>query len=133
MAGRADARNLKKRTVSNRPRPNKKDHQITRHCITPGKTPQVPHDSVRLSRCNGEGKVSPNEINEIHPTGKIDGLTVGNLQHLPPVLSIPEVAKLLKIGRNTAYELARQGQIPTIKLGRRLVVPTPRIIDLLNG
>ena len=39
----------------------------------------------------------------------------------PEVYTVPEVGKLLGINRNLAYEMARQGQIPTIKLGRRLV------------
>ena len=41
----------------------------------------------------------------------------------PEVYTVPEVGKLLGINRNLAYEMARQGQIPTIKLGRRLVCP----------
>ncbi len=37
--------------------------------------------------------------------------------------TIPEAAKKLGIGRNTAYEAARTGEIPTIKIDRRLLVP----------
>ncbi len=37
--------------------------------------------------------------------------------------TIPEAAKKLGIGRNTAYEAAHRGQIPTIKIGKRLLVP----------
>ncbi len=37
--------------------------------------------------------------------------------------TIPEAAKKLGIGRNTAYEAARTGEIPTIKIGKRLLVP----------
>ncbi len=39
------------------------------------------------------------------------------------VWTIPEAAKKLGIGRNTAYEAARTGEIPTIKIGKRLLVP----------
>jgi excisionase family DNA binding protein len=38
-------------------------------------------------------------------------------------LSIAEVAKVLGIGRNQAYEAARRGEIPTIRIGRRMLVP----------
>ena len=38
-------------------------------------------------------------------------------------LSIVEAAKILGIGRNSAYEAARRGQIPTLTIGRRLLVP----------
>ena len=39
------------------------------------------------------------------------------------VYTIPEVAKMLGISRNQGYELARIGRIPTIRLGKRLLVP----------
>lgn len=39
------------------------------------------------------------------------------------VLSVPEAGKRLGCGRSLAYELARTGRIPTIRLGRKLVVP----------
>ena len=38
-------------------------------------------------------------------------------------LSIPETARMLGISRGLAYELARSGQIPVLRLGKRLLVP----------
>ena len=38
-------------------------------------------------------------------------------------ISVPEAGRRLGIGRNTAYEAARQGQLPVIRIGRRMVVP----------
>lgn len=38
-------------------------------------------------------------------------------------LSIPETARRLGISRGLAYGLARSGQIPVLRLGKRLVVP----------
>ena len=38
-------------------------------------------------------------------------------------LSVPEAAKALGIGRSAAYEAARTGQLPTIKIGKRILVP----------
>lgn len=37
--------------------------------------------------------------------------------------SVPEAGEILGIGRQTAYELARQGKLPVLQLGRKLVVP----------
>jgi excisionase family DNA binding protein len=37
--------------------------------------------------------------------------------------SIDEVAKLLGVGRNAAYEAAHRGDFPIIKIGKRIVVP----------
>ena len=38
-------------------------------------------------------------------------------------LTIPEAAQRLGIGRSAAYEAARKGEIPTIRIGRLLLVP----------
>jgi len=39
------------------------------------------------------------------------------------VYSVIEMAALLGIGRSKAYELIRSGTIPSLKLGRRIVIP----------
>ena len=40
-----------------------------------------------------------------------------------PYLTVPEVAKLLRISRNRAYELASTDpSFPAIEIGRRLIV-----------
>lgn len=38
-------------------------------------------------------------------------------------ISVEEAARRLGVSRNTAYEAAGRGEIPTIKIGRRLLVP----------
>ena len=48
-------------------------------------------------------------------------------------LDVPEVAKLLGIGRDTAYEAVASGEIPSIRLGRRIVVPEAALERLLSG
>ena len=46
---------------------------------------------------------------------------------------VAEAARLLGIGRNLAYELVRSGQIPSLRLGRRIVVPKGAFDRLLSG
>jgi excisionase family DNA binding protein len=46
---------------------------------------------------------------------------------------IEEAAKVLGIGRNTCYEAAKSGEIPTVRIGRRLLVPKIALDKLLNG
>jgi len=48
------------------------------------------------------------------------------------MLTIPEVAKMLKIGKVKAYELARQGVIPSIRLGRAVRVPRQAFLNWLQ-
>lgn len=51
---------------------------------------------------------------------------------LEPTLSIVRAGRLLGVSRNTAYEAARSGQIPTIPVGRRRLVPTVKLLELLG-
>lgn len=46
--------------------------------------------------------------------------------------TIPEAARRLKIGRNQAYEGARKGQLPAIRIGRRWLVPTAALDQMLS-
>ena len=39
------------------------------------------------------------------------------------VLTIEEVAQILGLGRSATYESARRGELPTLRLGRRVLVP----------
>ena len=47
-------------------------------------------------------------------------------------MTVEEAGRLLGIGRNLAYEAARRGEIPTVRLGRRMLVPTARLRELLG-
>ena len=38
-------------------------------------------------------------------------------------ISVPEAGERLGIGRNAAYEAARRGDIPVVRIGKRIVVP----------
>src|SRR5262245_14380992 len=49
----------------------------------------------------------------------------------PLTITVLEAARRLGIGKNQAYEAARQGQLPTIRFGRRLVVPVPAFEAML--
>jgi excisionase family DNA binding protein len=48
-------------------------------------------------------------------------------------MTVEAAARELGISRNTAYECARTGQIPTVRLGRRLLVPRAALESLLRG
>ncbi len=46
--------------------------------------------------------------------------------------SIPRAGRALGLGRYAAYEAARRGQLPTIELGRRKVVPVRALEEMLG-
>lgn len=47
-------------------------------------------------------------------------------------MTVSEVAAALKIGRGLAYEAVRRGEIPAIRVGRRLLVPRRALEKLLE-
>lgn len=49
------------------------------------------------------------------------------------VIQVEEAAQLLGLGRSSAYEAARRGELPTIRMGRRLMVPVPQLLALLGA
>ncbi len=48
-------------------------------------------------------------------------------------ISVEEAAALLGLGRSAAYEAARRGEIPTRRLGRRVLVPVPALLEWLGA
>jgi excisionase family DNA binding protein len=46
-------------------------------------------------------------------------------------LTVPEAGQRLGIGRRQAYDAARRGEIPVIRIGRRVLVPKPAFERLL--
>ena len=47
-------------------------------------------------------------------------------------LTVPQAAAALGISRNLAYEAARDGRIPAIRIGRRLLVPCRALEKILE-
>lgn len=47
-------------------------------------------------------------------------------------LTVEEAARLLGISRALAYELVARGEVPGIRLGRRIVVPRRALDTLLD-
>lgn len=52
--------------------------------------------------------------------------------NLPVVLSVQQLAEVLQIGRNSAYDLVKSGQIRSIRIGRTIRIPQSALFDYLN-
>jgi len=48
-------------------------------------------------------------------------------------LTVGEAARCLGIGRNSAYEAIARGEIPAVKIGKRLLVPKAALEKMLSG
>jgi excisionase family DNA binding protein len=51
---------------------------------------------------------------------------------LPPTITVEQAGGLLGLPVRTTYRAAARGEIPSIRIGRRLLVPTRRLLDLLG-
>jgi len=49
------------------------------------------------------------------------------------VVTLNEAASILRISRGSAYEAAKRREIPTIRIGRRLLVPLAALERMLAG
>jgi excisionase family DNA binding protein len=63
---------------------------------------------------------------------KMAGHELPDLTELPPTISVEHAARLLGVSRSSAYRATASGQLPTISFGRRLLVPTSRLLEMLG-
>lgn len=47
--------------------------------------------------------------------------------------TVEEAARIIGIGRSAAYKAANAGEIPTIRIGRKLLVPVRRLEQMLGA
>jgi excisionase family DNA binding protein len=62
----------------------------------------------------------------------VNGLVVPDPK-IRPTVSVEEAGQILGISRGAAYRAARTGELPTLRFGRRLIVPTARLLEMLGG
>lgn len=51
---------------------------------------------------------------------------------IPIVVSVPELAEILRVSRNTAYAMVRSGQIPSVRTGAQIRISKNALIKYLN-
>ena len=54
------------------------------------------------------------------------------LKDYPDVLTVKQLAQVLGIGRNTAYELLQNNEIKHRRIGTRYLIPKQCVIDFLR-
>ncbi len=58
--------------------------------------------------------------------------TASSEDALPPVLTVEETARFLRIGRSAAYELVRTNSIPHVRLGKLIRIPRGALLAWLE-
>ncbi len=49
----------------------------------------------------------------------------------PDILTVPDLTRLLRMGKNTVYALIKSGNISSIKQGKKIIVPKTCLVDYL--
>ena len=62
---------------------------------------------------------------------KKDRLMEGVFDSYPDVVSVEEIQQMLRIGKNAVYTLLKDGEIKSIKVGKRYIVPKKYVIEFL--
>ena len=60
------------------------------------------------------------------------GIEYRSFDDLPLTLRVEDLMPILGIGRNTAYELVRSGQVRSIRIGKQLRIPKQSLIEYLT-
>ncbi len=53
------------------------------------------------------------------------------IKDLPMTLTVNDLTKILRVGRNTAYRLVQEGAIRSIRFGRKIMIPRDAVQDFL--
>jgi len=51
---------------------------------------------------------------------------------LPVTLTVEEAAHVLRIGRNSAYDAIARGDLPSVRIGGRVLIPSARLLALFG-
>lgn len=51
----------------------------------------------------------------------------------PDVITVEQLMEILHIGKNAAYSLLKSGEIRTIRIGRRYIIPKQSIIAYISS
>lgn len=55
-----------------------------------------------------------------------------DLSGLPPTITVEHAGRLLGLGRSASYEAVRRSELPVLRFGRRLLVPTAQVLAMLG-
>ena len=50
----------------------------------------------------------------------------------PDVVTVEQLCRMLRIGRNTAYTLLRSGKLKSVRIGKKYIIPTEWIAEYLK-
>jgi excisionase family DNA binding protein len=55
------------------------------------------------------------------------------MENLPVVLTVDDLAEVLKIGHNAAYALTRSGKVRCVRIGKLIRIPQSALMEYLSS
>jgi excisionase family DNA binding protein len=106
------------------------DQPITGRFPPADKLETVRRQSVTYTRAREPGIARSGQE---PPQGEaIMAVIASEFSRLPALIGVEQACTLLGISRSAGYRAAAAGDLPTIRLGRRLYVPTARLLTMLG-
>ena len=62
----------------------------------------------------------------------MDYTNIYTIDELPPVLTVPQLADFLGVGRHAAYQIARSDALDTLQIGHQLRIPRHAVLKYLG-
>ena len=59
-------------------------------------------------------------------------LNYTDFEQIPLVISVTQLARILDIGKNTAYDLIRSGNIKSTRIGHQIRISKSALLEFLN-
>ena len=56
-----------------------------------------------------------------------------SMDELPVVLTVEDLMSVLCVGRNTAYDLVRSGQVKSLRIGKQIRIPREYVAEFISG
>ena len=50
----------------------------------------------------------------------------------PDIVTSEDIQKMLRIGRNSVYDLLKQGKIKSLRVGKKYLIPKTSVINFLQ-
>jgi excisionase family DNA binding protein len=95
-----------------------------------------PFVNISMSRMAASSRFSPTDLSDLaisgatrRVRGKDETMDRNVVRGLYTVL---EAAQLTGVGRSTMYELVRRGDVPSVRLGRKVLITRPTLEALLG-
>jgi excisionase family DNA binding protein len=69
---------------------------------------------------------------------RADDRAMSNVMHEPytrpncATMTVPEAAAVLGISESATYDAAARGELPAVKIGRRVLIVRDRLMDMLH-